>query len=67
MKVFRITDHALNKCFYVATRPHVRRYKLQAPVPELITVEEFDYNYKWQLVVLLNEALKKGEERYERL
>lgn len=63
MKVFRITDHATNKCFYVATRPHVRRYKMEAKIPELITVEEFDYNYKWQLVVLLNDALKKGMER----
>ena len=63
MKVFRITDHGQKTMFYAATRPHIRKYKLESKEPELIFVEEFEYDYKWQIVVLLNDALQTGMEQ----
>ena len=65
MKVYRITDNGTGEIFYADSYPRVRKYKLESENPELITVEEFEYNYKWQLIVLLNDALKTGMERHE--
>jgi len=62
MKVYRVTDNDLNCIFYADSMPRVRKYKLASNNPELITVEEFEYDYKWQIIVLLNDALKTGKE-----
>lgn len=65
MKVYRITDNGTDTQFYADSPPRIRKYKLESENPELIIVEEFEYNYKWQLIVLLNDALKTGMERHE--
>lgn len=69
MKIYRVTDHHTGEVFYADTAPHVRRYKMTAEYPDLVTSELLEYDYKYQIVVLLNDALKTGmelaEKRYE--
>ena len=67
MKVYRITDNETGAQFYADSYERVRKYKLESENPELITVEEFEYHYKWQLIILLNDALKTGMERHEQI
>lgn len=62
MKLYRITDHSNNECFYIASPPQVRRYLLESSEPDLVVVEEFEWDYKYQLVVLMNDALRHGRE-----
>ena len=62
MKLYRVTDNHKHTIFYVGNKPQVRKYKLEAEQPEMVVVEEFEYEYKWQIIVLLNDALKTGKE-----
>ena len=62
MKLYRITNHLKNESLYSASAPQVRRYLLDSPEPDLLVVEEFEWDYKYQLVVLMNDALRHGRE-----
>jgi hypothetical protein len=66
MKLYRITDYLKNKVFYVGSAPHARKYVSESFEPETVIVEEFDWNHKYQLIVLLNDALKHGQEVRQR-
>ena len=71
MKLYRITNHLKNETFYVGTAPQARRYVLEAPDSAMIDIEEFEWTYKYQLVQIVNEAMKFGQEfqrsRWERV
>ncbi len=62
MKIYRVTDNNIGTIFYAAGKPQIRKYKLESEEAEFVIVEEFEYNHKWELILLLNDALKTGKE-----
>jgi hypothetical protein len=61
--VFRVNNVATGDVRYLEKMPHVRRYRLENSAnAEFITVEKLEWHYKWQLVQMLNEAVKQGED-----
>ena len=60
--VFRIRDYHFNRLFYVGSKPAIRKYLLEnTKYHESIVVEEITWQYKNQLVNLLNETVSMGE------
>lgn len=60
--VFLVRNLATGDVRYLEKMPHVRRYKLEnSATAEFITVEQLDWNYKWQLVQMLNQAFIEGK------
>ena len=61
--VFRVNNLATGDVRYLEKMPHVRRYRLENSAnAEFITIEILEWHYKWQLVQMLNEAMKQGED-----
>lgn len=61
--VFRVKNTATGDVRYLEKMPHVRKYRLENSAnAEFITVEELEWTYKWQLVQMLNDAVKQGED-----
>jgi len=61
--VFRVKNTATGDVRYLEKMPHVRRYRLENSAnAEFITVEELEWSFKWQLVQMLNDAVKQGED-----
>ena len=42
-------------------KPHVRRYRMEHPGDRIIE-REYDWNYKSELVTIMNWLIKKGQE-----
>lgn len=61
-QVYRITNHEKNQVTYVGKKPEVRKYLLENKDTGIdnITVETIEWNYKTQLVDLLNQAVSAG-------
>ena len=60
-KVWRLRDHQKNTIVYFEKYPHVRKYFLEnSKHHESIVVEELEWNYKNQLINLLNESVHIG-------
>ena len=66
MKLYRITDLAKSDVFYVGSAPQARKYVLESPDHSMVVVEELEWDYKYQLVVMMNDALKYGQEMRQR-
>lgn len=61
--VFRVKNLATGDVRYLEKMPHVRKYRLENSAnAEFITVEELEWSFKWQLVQMLNDAVKQGED-----
>ena len=61
--VFRVKNTATGDVRYLEKMPHVRKYRLENSAnAEFITVEELEWSFKWQLVQMLNDAVKQGED-----
>ena len=61
--VFRVKNTATGDMRYLEKMPHVRKYRLEnSATAEFITVEELEWSFKWQLVQMLNDAAKHGED-----
>jgi len=61
--VFLVKNTATGDVRYLEKMPHVRRYRLENSAnAEFITVEELEWSFKWQLVQMLNDAVKQGED-----
>lgn len=61
--VFRVKNLATGDVRYLEKMPHVRKYRLEnSATAEFITVEELEWTFKWQLVQMLNDAVKHGED-----
>lgn len=61
--VFRVKNSATGDVRYLEKMPHVRKYRLEnSATAEFITVEELEWTFKWQLVQMLNDAVKHGED-----
>lgn len=58
--VWRITNDHKGEVVYMEKKPHVRRYMMENVQPGKIKVEEIQWQYKYQLVKILNETLKIG-------
>ena len=61
--VFLVKNTATGDVRYLEKMPHVRKYRLENSAnAEFITVEELEWSFKWQLVQMLNDAVKQGED-----
>lgn len=61
--VFLVKNLATGDVRYLEKMPHVRKYRLENSAnADFITVEELEWTYKWQLVQMLNDAVKQGED-----
>lgn len=61
--VFLVKNLATGDVRYLEKMPHVRKYRLENSAnAEFITVEELEWSFKWQLVQMLNDAVKQGED-----
>ena len=61
MKLWRCRNRNTNEVKYFATPAKVRKYRLQHPATT-ITEELLEYDYKYQLIILLQDAYDTGYE-----
>ena len=52
-------DLETGEVFYAARAPHMRRFRLEHP---MAVIEEVEYNYKTELMAILEAAYKMGYE-----
>jgi hypothetical protein len=57
--IYKVRDPVTKRNEYFASYPQARKSRLDN---EDAVLEVMEYNYKWQLVVMLNDAYKQGAE-----
>ena len=57
--IYKVRDLMTKRSEYFASHPQARKCLLENPNG---TLEILEYTYKWQLVVMLNDAYKQGAE-----
>jgi len=57
--IYKVRDPVTKRNEYFASYPQARKARLDN---EDAALEVMEYNYKWQLVVMLNDAYKQGAE-----
>jgi len=57
--IYKVRDPRTKRNEYFAAYPQARKARLDN---EDAALEVMEYNYKWQLVVMLNDAYKQGAE-----
>jgi hypothetical protein len=64
MQCFRVRNIKTGEVRYLDKMPHVRRYLLEnSAVAEFLVVDHLEWNYKWQFIQMLNEAVIEGTEK----
>lgn len=64
MECFRVRNVETGEVRYLEKMPHVRRYLLEnSAVEEFLVVDHLEWNYKWQFIQMLNEAVIEGTEK----
>lgn len=58
--IYKVREPMTKHTVYSASHPQARKF--QMGLGDNATLEKLEYNYKWQLVVMLNEAYKQGAE-----
>jgi len=58
--VWRITDKKKHTILFMEKKPHVRKYMLENKHHDRIQVEEVKWNYKHELVRMLNDSFDRG-------
>jgi len=57
--IYKVRDPVTKRNEYFASYPQARKARFDN---EDAALEVMEYNYKWQLVVMLNDAYKQGAE-----
>ena len=58
--IYKVRDPVTKDQCFLASHPHAR--KIQMDMGDNATLEMLEYQYKWQLVVMLNNAYDEGKE-----
>lgn len=58
--IYKVQEPMTKHTVYSASHPQARKFQME--LGDNATLEMLEYNYKWQLVVMLNEAYKQGAE-----
>jgi len=58
-KIYEVRDRQTKKSVYCGSFPQARRMLLEDPSR---TVAEMEYDYKWQLVVMMNDVYRQGRD-----
>jgi len=58
--IYKVQEPMTKHTVYSASHPQARKFQME--LGDNATLEKLEYNYKWQLVVMLNEAYKQGAE-----
>jgi hypothetical protein len=58
--IYKVRDPVGRNQLFVESRPKAR--KLQLQMGENATVEPLEYQYKWQITVMLNNAYDEGRD-----
>lgn len=56
--IYRVRDPMTKEQWYTASHPQARKIILEQG--EHTTIEKLEYQYKWQLAVMLNDAYADG-------
>ena len=58
--IYKVRDPVTKHTVYSASHPQARKFQIE--LGDGATLEKLEYNYKWQLVIMLNDAYKQGAE-----
>ena len=58
--IYKVRDPLSKHTVYSAAHPQARKFQME--LGDNATLEKLEYTYKWQLVVMLNDAYKQGAE-----
>jgi hypothetical protein len=62
--IYKVRDPLTNTQWFAASHPQAR--KIQMEQGESATLEMLEYQYKWQLVVMINAAYADGRDDVSR-
>lgn len=59
--IYKVRDPLNRTSEFFGSYPQVRKIVLERPDAGLV-IEPLEYSYKWQLVVMINDAYKQGAD-----
>ena len=58
--IWMVEDHLKENTIYLEKKPHVRRYMMENKHHDQIEVTEIQWNYKCELLKIINSAYSRG-------